>query len=100
VRERAKRLREEARREAAQRPEVPAEVRLFLRPPNWTRETVARYDANGNGRLEPEERACERRDAIQRAREEFRQADTNGDGRWDATERRATFAPERKSNGR
>jgi len=44
------------RRRFCHGPNPPPQVRLFLRPPQWTREGVARYDANGNGRLEPEER--------------------------------------------
>ncbi len=92
IRERAKRLREEAQREAAKRPVVPLGVRLFLEPPNWTPEKVARYDASKDGRLDLEERRQERLDAVKTAEAKFKQADTNGDGRLDAAECRAAFA--------
>jgi len=94
IRERAKRLREDAKLEAALRPVVPPEVRLFLSPPQWTKEKVAKYDANRNGRLEPEERAQERQNAVKVAEEKFRKADGNGDGRLDAKERQAAVRAE------
>jgi hypothetical protein len=93
VRERAKLVREQAKREAAQRPVVPPGVREFLVPPHWTKEKLVQYDANHNGKLEPAERAEERRDALKAAEERFRKADKNADGRLDAKEREAAFRP-------
>lgn len=91
VRERARLLREEARRAAAQRPVTPPELRPFVALPNWTKEKVTRYDNNRNGKLDPEERRQERLDAIQAARTQFKKADSNGDGRVDSREQQAAL---------
>lgn len=92
VRERAKLVREDAKREAALRPAVSPEVRLFLEPPSWTPEKVAWYDANKDGKLDLAERRQERLDAVKAAEAKFKQSDTNRDGRLDAAERQAAFA--------
>jgi Ca2+-binding EF-hand superfamily protein len=95
VRERARLLREEARRDAALRPVIPPELRPFVVLPNWTKEKVTRYDVNRNGKLDAEERRQERLDAIQAARAQFRKADTNGDGRLSSEEHEASLATKR-----
>jgi hypothetical protein len=100
VRERARLLREAARRDAAQRPVIPPELRPFVALPNWTKEKVGRYDVNRNGKLDPDERRQERLDAIQTARAQFKRADTNGDGLLDPAERQSAFAPQGQPGGR
>lgn len=81
--------RELARSRAANRPALTPEMKELVEPQVWTEEKRARYDVNGNGRIEPPESGRERIAAMQAAQARFRELDVNRDGHLDAQERQA-----------
>ena len=57
---------------------------------------LAKYDANHNGVLDPEEKAEMKKAADARKQERLARFDKNGDGKLDKAERRAARSAERK----
>jgi hypothetical protein len=78
--------RERQRCRALNLPYLTPEMKRLVRPQAWTPELKAKYDRNGNGRIEPHESGWERIDAMHAAKAAFRGADRNSDGELSAQE--------------
>lgn len=89
VREVARQRRAEVKELARQRPKLNYQERLFYRLPRLTPELIAKYDTDGNGKIDLAEQAQIMHDAAKEARTQFRRFDLNGDGFLDQDELKA-----------
>jgi hypothetical protein len=86
ARERAKRHIADVKDLAKHRPKLGRQERMFYQLPSVTPDLVRRYDVNGNGKLDLNEKIKVQADAGEKAKAEFRSHDKNGDGKLSAAE--------------